>query len=248
MPIIPKEPAVPNAKMKDFMREMEVDGIIQAGEWNEAALYFKQEAATLPGGEEMNILRALWLGVDAENLYVRIDIRGGLKDVYGTDLAVALYLANPRRMEQNLSLIHIFGYDDDRLLASKVPGIDIIVGGHSHTKLDRPELVANTVIVQSGEHAESLGSLEVSYENGKITDYAGALIPCGPDVVEDSRIGEIIRTYNKELEVKLSEVIGEAAVALDGERANVRTRETNLGNLVADAVSYTHLDVYKRQL
>jgi len=101
MPIIPKEPAVPNAKMKDFTREMEVDGIIQAGEWNEAALYFKQEAATLPGGEEMNILRALWLGVDAENLYVRIDIRGGLKDVYGTDLAVALYLANPRRMEQN---------------------------------------------------------------------------------------------------------------------------------------------------
>ncbi|NLB73319.1 MAG: multifunctional 2',3'-cyclic-nucleotide 2'-phosphodiesterase/5'-nucleotidase/3'-nucleotidase [Firmicutes bacterium] len=145
------------------------------------------------------------------------------------------YLRDYENVDLVIGLTHI-GYDDDRLLASKVPGIDIIVGGHSHTKLDRPELVANTVIVQSGEHAESLGSLEVSYENGKITDYAGALIPCGPDVVEDSRIGEIIRTYNKELEVKLSEVIGEAAVALDGERANVRTRETNLGNLVADVM------------
>jgi|LSQX01.2.fsa_nt_gb alpha-amylase/alpha-mannosidase (GH57 family) len=126
MPIIPKEPAVPNAKMKDFMREMEVDGIIQAGEWNEAALYFKQEAATLPGGEEMNILRALWLGVDAENLYVRIDIRGGLKDVYGTDLAVALYLANPRRMEQN-SMPRWSREGPDATVVGFSPGTEMLV-------------------------------------------------------------------------------------------------------------------------
>ncbi|HHX27170.1 MAG TPA: multifunctional 2',3'-cyclic-nucleotide 2'-phosphodiesterase/5'-nucleotidase/3'-nucleotidase [Firmicutes bacterium] len=145
------------------------------------------------------------------------------------------YLRDQEKVDLVIGLTHI-GYDDDRLLASKVPGIDIIVGGHSHTKLDKPEMVASTIIVQAGEHAQALGSLEVSYENGKVTDYAGALIPCGPEVVEDSRIGEIIRTYNKELEAKLSEVIGEAATALDGERANVRTRETNLGNLVADVM------------
>lgn len=145
------------------------------------------------------------------------------------------YLRNQEKVDLVIGLTHI-GCDDDRLLASKVPGIDVIVGGHSHTRLDQPEMVGNTIIVQSGEHAESLGSLEVSYENGTVTDYAGALIPCGPEVVEDSGIGEIIRTYNKELEAKLSEVIGEAADVLDGERANVRTKETNLGNLVADVM------------
>ncbi|NLB74749.1 MAG: bifunctional metallophosphatase/5'-nucleotidase, partial [Firmicutes bacterium] len=145
------------------------------------------------------------------------------------------YLRDYEKVDLVIGLTHI-GYDDDRLLASKVPGIDIIVGGHSHTRLEQPDKVGSTVIVQSGEHGESLGNLEVSCENGKVTDYVGSLIPCAPEVVEDSRIGEIIRTYNKELEAKLSEVIGEAATALDGERANVRTRETNLGNLVADVM------------
>lgn len=145
------------------------------------------------------------------------------------------YLRNQEKVDLVIGLTHI-GYDDDRLLASRVPGIDIIVGGHSHTKLDKPEAVGGTIIVQSGEHAEALGSLEVSYEDGKVTDYVGALILCGPEIAEDSRVGKIIGTYNKELEAKLSEVIGEAATVLDGERANVRTRETNLGNLVTDVM------------
>lgn len=145
------------------------------------------------------------------------------------------YLRNQEKVDLVIGLTHI-GYDDDRLLAASVPGIDIIVGGHSHTKLDQPERVNDTIIVQSGEHAQALGSLEASHQDGKITDYAGALIPCAPEVVDDSKIGEIVRAYNKELEVKLGEVIGEAVVALDGERANVRTKETNLGNLVADVM------------
>jgi 2',3'-cyclic-nucleotide 2'-phosphodiesterase (5'-nucleotidase family) len=145
------------------------------------------------------------------------------------------YLRDQEKVDLVIGLTHI-GYDDDLLLAAKVPGIDVIVGGHSHTRLDQPEKVGGTIIVQSGEYAQALGSLEVSHQDGKITDYAGALIPCAPEVVDDSEIGEIIRTYNKELEVKLGEVIGEAVLALDGERANVRTKETNLGNLVADVM------------
>jgi 2',3'-cyclic-nucleotide 2'-phosphodiesterase (5'-nucleotidase family) len=145
------------------------------------------------------------------------------------------YLRDQEKVDLVIGLTHI-GYDDDRLLASKVPGIDIIVGGHSHTRLDQPEKVASTIIVQSGEWAQALGRLEVSCEDGKVTDYAGALVPCASEVVDDAGIAEIIRTYNKELEEKLSEVVGESVIALDGERANVRTKETNLGNLVADVM------------
>jgi hypothetical protein len=112
--------------MKDFMREVEVDGLIQAGEWNEAALYFKQGAAMLAGGEGKNILRALWLGVDAENLYVRIDVRGGLKDVYETDLAVALYLANPRLPELN-SMPRWSKEGPDATVIGFSPGTEVLV-------------------------------------------------------------------------------------------------------------------------
>lgn len=143
------------------------------------------------------------------------------------------YLRDQEKVDLVIGLTHI-GYDDDRLLAAGVPGIDIIVGGHSHTRLDLPEKVGDTVIVQAGEYAQVLGKLEVSYEHGKVTDYKGTLISCGPEVGDDSRVDGIIRTYKNELEAKLSEVVGEAVAVLDGERANVRTRETNLGNLVAD--------------
>ncbi len=76
------------------------------------------------------------------------------------------------------------GYDEDRRIAAKVEGIDIIVGGHSHTKLDAA-IVDNThsepkLIVQTGERAQNLGKLQVEFDNtGKLlhveADAAGKL-------------------------------------------------------------------------
>lgn len=65
------------------------------------------------------------------------------------------------------------GYDEDRKIAAKVEGIDIIVGGHSHTKLDAA-IVDNThsepkLIVQTGERAQNLGKLQVEFDkDGKL--------------------------------------------------------------------------------
>jgi 5'-nucleotidase / UDP-sugar diphosphatase len=49
------------------------------------------------------------------------------------------------------------GFQADRELAARVPGIDVIVGGHSHTKILQPEQVGRTIIVQAWEHAKALG-------------------------------------------------------------------------------------------
>src|SRR5699024_11738344 len=76
----------------------------------------------------------------------------------------------------------IFGYNsapkvgNDLLLAENVDGIDIIVGGHSHTKVTPPTLVNEdtenpTVIVQAGQYGEHLGTLSVTFdEDGKVID------------------------------------------------------------------------------
>jgi 2',3'-cyclic-nucleotide 2'-phosphodiesterase (5'-nucleotidase family) len=145
------------------------------------------------------------------------------------------YLRDQEKVDLVIGLTHI-GYEYDRLLAGEVSGIDVIVGGHSHTRLDKPEVVADTIIVQTGRHAEFLGHLEVSYGDKGVSKHSGTLIHVGPEVADNSKIAEIISKYNKKSEAELSKVIGEAAVYLDEEGGNVRTRETNLGNFVADAM------------
>lgn len=55
------------------------------------------------------------------------------------------------------ALTHI-GFGQDKKLAAQVPGIDVIFGGHSHTVLEKPEIVGATNIVQGGSHGRFIGS------------------------------------------------------------------------------------------
>jgi 5'-nucleotidase/UDP-sugar diphosphatase len=129
-------------------------------------------------------------------------------------------------------LSHI-GYPSDRDLAEKVKGIDVIVGGHSHTKIVNPVAVGNTLIVQAWEHGKALGVLDLSVKGGKIIGFEGHLEEIRPEKDgEDSATLAILRKYRERVDAVLSKRIGETEVDLDGE--NVRKRETNLGNLIAD--------------
>jgi 2',3'-cyclic-nucleotide 2'-phosphodiesterase (5'-nucleotidase family) len=128
-----------------------------------------------------------------------------------------------------------------------VPGIDVIVGGHSHTLLMAPEVVGSTIIVQAGEHSTHLGVLNIAVKNGRITAFDGAPIPIvasmKPDPVTGA-VGARLALYNQALSDKLAARVGATPVTLQGERADVRTRCTNLGNLVTDAMrSATNADI-----
>lgn len=50
---------------------------------------------------------------------------------------------------------------DDKMLAEQVSGIDLIIGGHSHTTLKEPVLINGTYIVQTGKKGESLGKVVI---------------------------------------------------------------------------------------
>src|SRR5699024_3578752 len=90
-------------------------------------------------------------------------------------------------IDKIIALTHI-GYNsapkvgNDLLLAENVDGIDIIVGGHSHTKVTPPTLVNEdtenpTVIVQAGQYGEHLGTLSVTFdEDGKVIDHSGEVV------------------------------------------------------------------------
>lgn len=136
-----------------------------------------------------------------------------------------------------LVLSHI-GYPEDRALAGKTPGIDVIIGGHTHTKLETPVVVNHTIIVQAWEHAKTLGVLDLDLKDGKIVKYAGHLEEIKPGSgPADAKVQGIVAKYSTQVDARLDQPVGETEVDLDGEQ--VRCRETNLGNLVTDIMRVT---------
>jgi 2',3'-cyclic-nucleotide 2'-phosphodiesterase (5'-nucleotidase family) len=134
-------------------------------------------------------------------------------------------------------LSHI-GHAADRALAEKVKGIDVIVGGHSHTRVLKPVRIGDTLIVQAWEHGKALGVLDLAIRKGKVVGHDGRLEEVKPiPGSEDRAMLPLVEKYRQRMDAILGVRLGEAKIDLDGE--NVRRKETNLGNLVADILRET---------
>src|SRR5690606_21644613 len=146
------------------------------------------------------------------------------------------------------------GFDDsaefanDQLLAEAVEGVDVIIGGHTHVKLDAPFVFEGntdpTVIVQANEYNKFLGQLDVTFnEEGVITAHTGKLHDVGAEgIVADPEAAKILEPYAKEVEAVKNQSTGATAeVFLNGGRneGGVRASETNLGNLITDGMLAT---------
>ena len=129
------------------------------------------------------------------------------------------------------------GLDEDREIASAVKGIDLIVGGHSHTEVKRPVVVDNTIIVQAGYYGQKLGVMKISVDtaSGKIVQYPERRIlrkvKAGPHDPYDTAVAAIIKKYDDQIREEFGRVVGETLVDLAK-----RPYESNLGNLVCDAM------------
>lgn len=148
-----------------------------------------------------------------------------------------------------VALSHL-GYGPDKDLAAAVSGIDVIVGGHSHTPLgpmpgaqgDYPTVVNSpagepVLIVSAWEWGKYLGRLDVTFTDmGVVDSYNGAPILINADIPEDPAVAADVAVFYEPVQALANSVVGQTEVLLDGVRANVRTRETNLGNLICDAM------------
>ncbi|MFJ6209877.1 5'-nucleotidase C-terminal domain-containing protein [Lysinibacillus sp. NPDC092081] len=135
-------------------------------------------------------------------------------------------------------------WDNDQLLAKAVEGIDVIVGGHTHTPLNKPVKAETpfknpTIIVQTGQYSENLGELDLTFDdNGAIVDYLGQLHPL-KDVKADAEAEALLAPYKEKISKMLNQSTGNTAVSpLNGGRGlwGVRAGETNLGNLITDGM------------
>lgn len=134
-----------------------------------------------------------------------------------------------------IALTHL-GDTDDIKLAEAVDGIDLIVGGHSHTTMTNGKTVKNTLIVQAGYYGKNLGvvTLKVDSKAKKLNGATAKLVQLVPALAQDANIVAKIGEYKKRLDTKIEEVIAKATVKLNGEKGQIRNQETNLGNLICD--------------
>lgn len=123
-------------------------------------------------------------------------------------------------------------------LAMEVPGIDLIVDGHSHTLLKEGKLVNGTLIVQAEAYTKNIGIVKMEITDGALTSAAARLMPYeeAATLEADEEILGLIAEVKVVNEPIVSVVVGKTLVELDGVREHVRTGETNLGNLITDAM------------
>ena len=129
-------------------------------------------------------------------------------------------------------------------LAEAVPEIDLIIDGHSHTELKEKKVVNGVTIVQTGEYAKNVGVVKVDFDKLKnkieaidYTLYTKNIIMNGDNPVpEDAKVKATIDEISKKQEMITSVKVGESPILLEGDRAFVRTGETNLSQLITDAM------------
>ncbi len=111
--------------------------------------------------------RIVILGLTVPMITERMLSRKVSAYVFDPPLAVATKLIPQLRVQFQpdllIALTHI-GIAQDRALAAAVPGIDLIIGGHTHVVLEQGEQVGDTLIVQAGAHGHYFGRVEARWE------------------------------------------------------------------------------------
>ena len=101
------------------------------------------------------------------------------------------------------------GFDVDKKMASIVPGIDVILSGHTHDALPEPVQVGQTIIVPSGSNGKFVSRIDLDVRDGQMMGYKHKLIPIFSDVITpDPEITKIIDAERAPYEETLKEVIG----------------------------------------
>ena len=146
-----------------------------------------------------------------------------------------------------IALTHIGHYPDEKngadapgdvTLARSVPGIDLIVGGHTQKPLFEPDIQNNTIIVQAYEWGKYVGRVDLEFLDGKTSLKSYKLIPVNlkdsaVKIKADEKIEALLKPFKDKGDKSLLIEIGSADQEFIGKRDVVRAQETNLGNLVA---------------
>ena len=170
-----------------------------------------------------------------------------VKDVAFTDpIAAAQELMPKLRASHDvvIGLMHM-GLDKSSVITTEqlvkaVPGFDVIIDGHSHTTLPKGMKVGNTLICQTGRYGHALGKVELVVKDHKLRKAQASLL--NRQGVEklaktpDEGVAQALQEINMQVKMETETVVAESPRELTAAREIVRTQESELGNLTADAL------------
>lgn len=138
-------------------------------------------------------------------------------------------------------LSHLHGANND--VPTKIDGIDMEIGGGNDI-FGRPLNIEDTVVVNPGGVGTCVNQTNLNVKDGQVLGYTFNQIILSSDVPEVEAVNEIIAGYQADLDAQMEEVIGQCASDIAWSSPLVRTQESPLGNLAADALrDYCDADI-----
>ena len=156
-------------------------------------------------------------------------------------------LRNKEKVDLVVCLSHSGLVDDrekseDVILAKEVPDIDVIISGHTHTRLDTPIIVGRTIIVQTGEYGKAAGILDIQLKDGHAALEKYVLQDINDQIPGDADMAETIAEFEQIVEKQALEPFHlgfEETLAHVDFDMTIRAQESNLGNLISDALRWS---------
>jgi 5'-nucleotidase len=149
-----------------------------------------------------------------------------------------------------IALTHV-GYPRDKELIAKIPGVDVVVGGHSHSLLSNtdakaegpyPTMVDNpegykVPVTQAASYSKYLGEFQVVFDdNGVVKEATGDPLYLDKSIKPDEAVLARIKALGAPIEELKNKEVSETTKPIDGSRENCRARECEMGNMVSDAI------------
>lgn len=172
-----------------------------------------------------------------------------IKEVDFQDPIVAARSAVEELRERVELLVAITHQDteEDLALAKEIPALDVIIGGHTEgfdglvkpgetSPMEGRVELAGTgpVFVKTHRQGRKLGRLDLVFHDRTLMVAEARNLPITAAVSPDPEMVTLVEAYARKLDEKTNAVVGTAEMVLEGESKEIRTRETNLGNLLAD--------------
>ena len=200
------------------------------------ARLFKPHAVIEIGG-----MKVLFIGIITEEVIAQTKkeaLIGSFVDIHeaAKEIGKICNAYNATDVDLTVLLTHI-GFEEDKQLAQLLDpawGVDIIIGGHTHTVLEKPEIVNDIVIVQAGTGTDLIGrfDLVIDTQENKIENYTWKCVPITDEnCPKDEMIETIINDYKKETDKKYDRIVTRLRQKLTHP---IRNTQTELGNLFSD--------------
>lgn len=166
------------------------------------------------------------------------------------DITAAVAEVKKQGVDKIIALTHV-GYPRDLAAIAKIPDVDVVVGGHSHSLLSNtdekaegpyPTRVDNpggykVPVVQAGAYTKYLGNLKIVFDdNGVVKEAKGDPILIDSSFKPDEAVVARVKELGGPIEEMKAKIVAETTGPIDGSRETCRAGECQMGNLVADAL------------